>query len=589
LDLGDGTGHLYLWVVSKLYGDRDRIPDTNDGGEPTIRSEVSEFRFPLSDLHATPSLEYGDVRIGKHVDGPLTLSNRGLRPVEFTSMELPDSMLTTPVVAPFSVPALGQLQLHPRFAPTSHASFDGSMNLGTSALQQPLTVFMSGRGVAPILQVTPMSLDLGSAPVGFFTASQRVEVANVGDDYLEVSWEFKDALQQFGFSGYIPPADGPYPFELYPGDKQNFNLAFNAIEVGAAEGIFQVLSDDELSPRVDVHLKATGTPPESRISIFYTYEDPIRDVPIGGEGSSPIRIDNGGSAPLNVSAVTSSNPLFTASVNPNPIPPKQLGFLTVTYHPVAWGLETTTITITHNDPTRPPVTLMIGGRAFEPPPVAQVTPTTLDFGSLHQGTTATLSFEIRNVGAGPLHLTGYNPLLPSYCAAQTDLIVPATILPGAALRANVTYAADIANNTQPACNFYFFTNDPALYQVNMQILATILSPEISFGDYNLNFPNTPLGNSSTGMLTAYNLGPEPLIISRANFYNSVFSLSTALPLTIPPGGNAELEFVYTPSYLYSAYESVTLETNDLDNRLVYLYLYGYGLPASSVRSRSLNP
>jgi hypothetical protein len=583
LDQGDGTGRLFLWAVSKLNGDRDRIPDTNDGGEPTVHSEVREFRFPLMDAHATPSVEYGDVRIGRHVDAPVTLSNRGVRPIQFTSLEPPDPMVTEPITAPFSIPALGRLQLPPRFSPTAHASFSGDMHLGSSALEQDLSIFMSGRGVAPVLRVTPLSMNFGSIPVGFTSDYQEVEVKNVGDDWLEGSWELQDALHQFGFFGFSLP-DEPFPLELYPGQGTRFNVTFTAVQEGAAAGILRILSDDELAPQVDVQLTAFGAPPEPRISVSNSYVNPIQGAPIGGEGSSSIRIDNQGGAALEI-AVTSSNPLFTTSMSSNPIQPKSSGSLTVTYHPVAWGLETTTLTITHNDPTRPALTRTIGGRAFEPPPIAQVTPATLDFGSLHQGASATLSFEVRNVGAGPLYLTGYPPFFASYCTAQTDLSLPATILPGGAISANVTYTADI--NKSHCGSFYFLTNDPARSQVTMQLLATILSPRIAFGSYTLLFPNTPVGSSSTGSLTAYNLGPEPLIISGIFGYNPAFSLSTPLPLTIPPGGNSELEFLFSPSNFGGTGDSVTLYTNDLNYRQVYLSLTGYGIPASTLRSRQL--
>jgi hypothetical protein len=458
------------------------------------------------------------------------------------------------------------------------------MNLGAPALEQPLSLLISGRGVAPILQVSPRSLNFGSTPMGFTSDYQAVEVTNVGDDWLEGSWELQDALRQFCFGSCSFP-DEPHPLELYPGQGTRFYLTFTPAQEGAAAGIVRIFSDDELLPQVDVQLTAFGSPPEPRISIFYAYVNPIQDVPIGGEGSSSIRIDNEGSAPLEIAAVTSSNPLFTASMSSNSILPKQMGFLTVTYHPVALGVETTTLTITHNDPTRAPVTLTIGGQALEPRPVAQVTPTTLDFGSLHPGASATLSFEIRNLGTAPLLLTGYPPLLPSYCADQTDLTLPATIPPGEALTAHVTYEADISKST---CNFYFLTNDPSKSVVNIQILVTILSPKILLGSDFVQFPDTPIGGSSASSLTVYNRGGAPLIISSAYFYNPVFSLATPLPLTIPPGGDTDLGFVFSPTEEYESYTVVTLETNDPVHPQVDVFLHGYILAPNSARSKALN-
>ena len=74
--------------------------------------------------------------------------------------------------------------------------------------------------------------------------------------------------------------------------------------------------------------------------------------------------------------------------------------------------------------------------------------------------------------------------------------------PVGAIRGSLSYTADI--NKAHCSSFYFLTNDPTRSQVTIQILATILSPRISLSSYYLQFPNAPVGGSSTGSLTAYN-------------------------------------------------------------------------------------
>src|SRR5439155_25670584 len=137
----------------------------------------------------TPSLDYGDVRIGRHVDGPLTLCNHGARPVEITQIRLPDSTLTVPLQSPFTVPALGQFQLPLRYSPTAHARISGNLTVETALSELNAKISITGRGVAPILQVTPTSLDFGSVPVGFSSEGRQFAIANVGDAYLDATWE----------------------------------------------------------------------------------------------------------------------------------------------------------------------------------------------------------------------------------------------------------------------------------------------------------------------------------------------------------------------------------------------------------------
>jgi len=225
----------------------------------------------------------------------------------------------------------------------------------------------------------------------------------------------------------------------------------------------------------------------------------------------------------------------------------------------------------------------VRGSAFEPPAKIQVTPSTLDFGALHQGTSATLPFEIRNIGDGPLRLNGATPFLASYCYAQTDLTVPATILPGQAMTANVTFRADLTKQT--CSSFYFTTNDPASSVVFIQINATILSPQIYFAQSYIQFPDTALGAFSTVRLTARNLAAEPLIISKATInYNPSFVLATPLPLTIPGNGSFDLEFVFYASYLGGNNGYALLETNDLQRRQVYIDLFANAVMITPARA-----
>ena len=418
--------------------------------------------------------------------------------------------------------------------------------------------------------------------MGFLSPGQELMIENVGDDYLEGSTEFLDPTRQFSFGGYVP--EGPWQLELYPGQKGKRFLNFKPAQVGPSTGTFRILSDDEDSPQVDVSLAGIGTPPESRIYVYGASD--IRNVPLGGQGDGILRIDNLGTAPLEIESVISSSPLFTTSLSVNPIPPNQYGLLTVTYHPVAWGLVTTTITIRNNDPTNPEVTRVLYGEAYQAPPHAEISSTMLDFGTLAQGATGTLSFVIKNTGDRDLELGGSSPLLPLDCTAQTDLVVPTTIVPGDTLTAHVTYTADIDKTW---CNLYLLTNDPYLSSVMIQIRATILSPTVVLSDFILYFPATLIGLQSTMPLTVRNDGYDNLHIAGVQFGNPAFSLGTDLPLSIPPGGSADLRVVFSPTTYFEVYTAAVFFTNDLSRRQVSLYLYGFGIEPYSFKRTVTNP
>jgi hypothetical protein len=314
------------------------------------------------------------------------------------------------------------------------------------------------------------------------------------------------------------------------------------------------------------------------------------DVPLNGEGSGDLTLVNRGSAPLVISSVTSSNPHFTTRLQAAEIAPRERRPLTVTYHPVTWGPETTRLTIFHNDPSQGPVTVFVEGRAYEPPPVLQVSPTVLDFGDLHRGDSATLAFDIRNAGAGPLFLYGDNLLLYSSCRAQTDLVLPLTLLPNESRTAHVTYTADLS---KVLCySFSFYSNDPSNHSVTISMPATILTPRIAL-DYNfLEFPYTAVGRTSTAAMRVRNVGSDTLVISSASIvydYDPVFALATFLPLSIPAGGFADLQLLYSPLSDRNSGGMVTLESNDPYLPTVSFQILGFGYLPESIPLHTREP
>ncbi len=577
MDQGDGTGRLFLWAVSRLYGDQDRVPDTNDGGDPTIRSEVREFRFPLKDLRIASALTFGDVLLTTHRDGPLTFANHGVDTVTVETAGFPDPALSLLPSPPFGVPGGGRSQAALRYAPAQHARFSGDVTVQADDPGSP-TVSMrsSGRGVAPVAQVTPESIPFGSVPQGLASAGTGIRINNAGDTALDFTWEILDPYDQYSvsmipYSLYPPPTSASIP----PGSGVTWYVSFHPNQLGPSQGTFRMTTNDPFHPQIDVSLTGTATPPEPRISVGYgCFDTGITGVPLGGEGSVSCQVSNVGSAPLAILSVTSTDPSFSAAVNPPTIPPGGAGTLTVTYRPTAWGLFTTDITVNCDDPTNPTVTGRVNGQAFEPPPQGHVAPTTLDFGTLGEGQSVTRSFDITNTGAGPLRLVGPNPLIQSYCMTQTDLAIPSMVLPGETLTAHVTLTPDI--NKAFCGSFSIDTNDPALYELTITIQASLLWPSLIYQPSSLTFAYTLVGASTTLPITVENHGTAPLRIIDASFGSPSFGLGGPLPEPIPPGGGATIPISFAPGGVGTSYSYLNFSTNDPSHRSVTIYLSGTG-------------
>jgi hypothetical protein len=78
----------------------------------------------------------------------------------------------------------------------------------------------------------------------------------------------------------------------------------------------------------------------------------------------------------------------------------------ITFLPTNFQPYTSTLTVTSDDPTDPSIAVTLTGTGIHAPtPDIEVTPLSIDFGTVPALSTATKFFEIRNVGDGPLNLT----------------------------------------------------------------------------------------------------------------------------------------------------------------------------------------
>ncbi|HEV8335466.1 MAG TPA: FG-GAP-like repeat-containing protein [Candidatus Polarisedimenticolia bacterium] len=583
LEQGDGTGRIFFWAVSRLYGDRDRVPDTNDGEDPTIRSEVGEFRFPIKDLRVTPQLTFKDVLITTHLDGPLTFANHGVSPVTVGSVELPESGLSLDPPSPFAVPPAGRQNALLRYAPTAHETLSGLATIhsddpGRSALQ----FLPSGRGVAPIAEVAAELLDFGSVPIGLAGSWKSIEIRNAGDAFLNITWDMTDPYAQFSFmsDSYYVPGPEHRSLTLYPNETKRISLVFRPTQLGPSEGQFRLQTDDPFRPQIDVKLQGTGTAPEPRIYIDQFYFRPMFDVPLGGESNITYRVSNSGSAPLHILSATSSLPEFTARIEPEVLPPDSVATLTVTFRPTTWGTFNTVITVLSDDPTLPSYSGSIEARVPEPPPQMHVSTTHLDFGDVRLSQPVTRSFDLSNTGTGSLRITG--PIVPYWCPLQADPNSDFTVLPGETRTVQVIYTADYI--PPDWCDhFSFETNDPAMRYVDIEVLAHWLLASFSSPDV-LYFPETMVGRSSTVNLSIVNNGEDDLRISSAQFDDSYFYLGGPLPDAIPPGGSALVPVVFRPNRSGSLSSYLMLSTNDPRRESAWIYLLGYGYYSALLKS-----
>jgi hypothetical protein len=82
--------------------------------------------------------------------------------------------------------------------------------------------------------------------------------------------------------------------------------------------------------------------------------------------------------------------------------------LTVRFMPPAVGPQMGNLTIESNDPDEAMVVVPLGGEGIQSVPDIDVTPTSLNFGSVGYGQSATRTLTVRNLGTAPLMVNSFN-------------------------------------------------------------------------------------------------------------------------------------------------------------------------------------
>ena len=184
---------------------------------------------------------------------------------------------------------------------------------------------------------------------------------------------------------------------------------------------------------------------------------------IGTTDSVTFKVCNQGvDSTLQVSSIVSSNAAFAASPTSLSVLPGDSATVTVTFTPDAMVTYNDSLTISSNDPQQPEVKVYLNGAS--PPPAIATVQSSLDFGSVKIGQSATDTLRIVNSSAAnDLSVTGITSSNAVFTASPTTGTVP----PSDTLKVTVTFTpADMATYTD---SLTITSNDPQQPEVKVYV------------------------------------------------------------------------------------------------------------------------
>ena len=128
------------------------------------------------------------------------------------------------------------------------------------------------------------------------------------------------------------------------------------------------------------------------------------------------------------------------------------------------------------------------------------------------------------------------------------------------------------------CNLIVTSNDPNSSLITIPVDLTVVSqlPDIVVSADSLNFGIVYIGSDSTKVLTVSNQGSDPLIVSNISSDADEFIVDIT-GFTLQPGQSQNVNVTFTPIFDELIFGILSITSNDPNNPIVEVSLYGQGL------------
>ncbi len=280
-------------------------------------------------------------------------------------------------------------------------------------------------------------------------------------------------------------------------------------------------------------------------------------VPIGSSKTLPDTITNGTAASVTISSIQglSSGFQVTGITTPLVLATGQTASFNVQFKPAAAGDPTVTISFDGSN-AQPYASLSATATAVTDGTLT-ANPTSLAFGSVQVGNSASLSETLKNTGGSPVTITQASSSAAAFSISGLNL--PVTLPTNQSATFTATFAptsAGAANgNLAVASNASNSTLNIALSGTGTAAGTLAVSPT------SLSFGNVTVGSNSSlnGSLIA---SGASVTVSSASLNNGEFALSgISLPATIPAGQSAPFTVTFTPQTSGATSASLSFSSN----------------------------
>ena len=388
------------------------------------------------------------------------------------------------------------------------------------------------------LTSNPSVVNFGSMPVGS-SQMQSLTLTNAGGAKLTITQATSSLLGVFTLSGLS------YPATLNAGQSASCKITFNPQSTVTSSGSIAItFHNRHYNNSYTVTVPVSGTGVNSGQLTSTPTSLGFGSVTTGSSGSLTETLTNSGGTSITISAAGTTGSGFSVSglSLPTTLTAGQSVSFSTKFSPTAGGAVTGNLTIASNA-ANSALNVPLTGTGITPGQLTS-TPTSLGFGSVATGSSASLTETLTNSGGSALTISQITPNGTGF--AFSGITLPITLGAAQSATFTVSFAPQSVGSTNGSLLITSNASDPTLSVALTGSGTGTTAGQLAVAPSSINFGSVTIGTTQnqTGILSATS---APVTVSSLGVSGSQFSVSgISFPVTIAAGSSVSFQVTFTP-------------------------------------------
>ncbi len=387
------------------------------------------------------SLAFGSVQVGNSAKLSETLTNTGSSSLTISAGSASGTGFSLSGLSlPLTLTAGQSTSFTVLFSPTASGAASGSVSITSNGSNSNLSIPLSGTGMTQgALTANPTSLAFGSVQVGSSTSLSET-LTNSGGSSLTISAASASGAG-FSLSGLR------LPLTLNAGQSTSFTVLFSPTGSGGASGSVSITSNGSDS-NLSIPLSGTGVAPGALAANPTTLA--FGSVQVGNSSNLSETLTNTGGSTITISQANVTGSVFSVSGLSLPLnlAANQSVTFTATFTPTSGGAASGNLSVV-STAFNSPLNIALSGTGTAAGQLA-VSPTSLSFGNVVDGSSSSLSGSLKASGAS-VTITGAGLNNGEFMLSGISL--PVTLTAGQSTPFTVTFTPQASGATSASLSF----------------------------------------------------------------------------------------------------------------------------------------